>query len=293
VLIYSPRSDDPWIDEKKKDKEIKKKETHVSKLIEFATSNSALVPVVIVVFTILYYIYIYNYYSAFFARLSIPLVSLNLPFTFYLSAGIKLLPWIVATVLFIIAFIFILYLYIVIKFYKIMTNDPSNFGKFLFEIAPKIKTADFILSYIVAPIFLFSLLFSLLFIFPYYQGNWDARNLIDGESDNPKMVITLKDNGINLTNNALILVLYNDKNYYLIEKNISAPLHPRPYIIPDSEIKMVTFSANAIEMDPQYENAGDNKSLLSNDSVALKKPSCLRQGQEAMVQGLIPATSCV
>ena len=186
------------------------------------------------------------------------------------------MPWILVIILFISVFILFFLSYAMIKLSKTIFNDPSNFVKILFEIMPKIKTADFILSYMVVPISLLSL----LFIFPYYQGNWDAQNLIEGESDNPKLVITLKDNGINLTNNALILVLYNDKNYYFIEENISAPLHPKSYIIPDSEIKMVTFlalpyrghevkrtslSAKTIEKDLQYENARNNKSLLSNN----------------------------
>ena len=80
----------------------------------------------------------------------------------------------------------------------------------------------------------------LLVFYPSMQGNSDAEKLIKGDSGNPRTVLTSTED-LNLTNSTLILVLYNDKNYYLVEENISVPIHPKSYIIPDTEIKMVSF----------------------------------------------------
>jgi len=68
-----PRSDDPWIDE------TVPIESHLSQL------NN---PVYIITFlSIIFYMFISIYYSNFFAHLSLPFNTLNLPLTFYLASG--------------------------------------------------------------------------------------------------------------------------------------------------------------------------------------------------------------
>ena len=234
---YDPRSDDPWA---KVNYEGRKE---IPKFIEIIASNAALAPTILVIITTIYYIYIYRYYSAFFERLSIPLASLDLPFTFYLSAGIKILPWLflVFVIVFNIISIYILHLGKRFNEYRYFEDAAPQGDKTykLFLNETMNKTARFfkLIGYIVVPV----LLLFLLIFSPTIQGNLDAQNLIRGESNVPEIAMTWNENGVNLTNSSLILVLYNNKNYYFVEKNISAPLHPKSYIIPDTEIKMVAF----------------------------------------------------
>ncbi len=241
---YSPRSDDPWIKEKEK------KNSTISKIIDFAV-NPLIFPTTFLILTsIAYYIYICRYYSAFFESLSIPYTSLNLPFTFYLSAGLGILPLMIIIPL-VLLFPFIIYdLYLYYKTFKILFGvaypvcadksepiDSSKAAKQLNKVFLNRPKNRKIIVYIIG--------ISLLMFFYYYpsiQGSSDARNLIEGKTGSYHATLELKDNNIRLDNKSLILVMCNENKYYLVEKNSSATKHVKSYIIPDSEVKMATLS---------------------------------------------------
>ena len=76
--------------------------------------------------------------------------------------------------------------------------------------------------------------------FPALLGNDAANKLIKGSLNNFEVQIHMKNQSINIPNSTFILVSQSNGNYYLVEKRNPVPEVVKLYVIPQSEISMIT-----------------------------------------------------
>jgi len=89
----------------------------------------------------------------------------------------------------------------------------------------------------VLPIFILSIL-----ILPYICGYFSAGSLIEGSPGNLNISFELIDSDIDIINNPLILVIYHNDIYYVVEKRAPAPERATLHIIPGKMVKKATIS---------------------------------------------------
>jgi len=86
---------------------------------------------------------------------------------------------------------------------------------------------------------------SLMSNFASFFGRNHAKLTIEGEGVEITFVkIKTKTNFDNLDNNKLILIMHNDKKYYITEQKKPAPLNPYIYVVPDDQIEMVVLTGS-------------------------------------------------
>lgn len=278
---YTPRSDDPWIEEDDpgdKEKEIEPK----SWFDKIRFSNLAEPAIIVVITTAFFYMVVAGYYISYYKRLSISFYSLDLPLTFYLYAGnsiiysifwvILLIPLINTayhavriykkmekskTTIFMYLTLIIYSIFVVVSIFNLIKNVFA-FLVILITILDFIwilllyykkrsyKTFDFMSSFIIFIILLYILI-------PPLLGNISAESLIRGEAGSLEVKLDLDNKSPALLNKNLMLVIHSDSKYYLVEKNESLPREANLYIIPDDQIKMIIVKPVKQEQRKFYE----------------------------------------
>lgn len=268
LIKYTPRSDDPW-DEEKEDYPIdnKKERERPFWYNKIILSNLSEPAIMIAFITATFYIFISSYYISYFQRLSISFHALDLPFTFYLKAG--------NSILYVLYYLILLATSIgslktAIKLYKKGARDKEFifmsisflcfFAFVLYTVLNLVGNISIIISILllimfilVFPyenykrgdyknlnfmnIFLITLIISV--ITPAPLGINDAEKLIGGAAGSVEVKLILNSNIPDLLNKELVLAIHSDSRYYLVEKNETLPKEVNLYIIPDNQIKMI------------------------------------------------------
>lgn len=227
--------------------------------------------IITLISTSLYFIG-YGYYSSFFGRLSLPHNGLNLPISFYfqdiwpiwlfgifiilisfyfgykkpptnfMEAAFGNLVVIITSIIGIIwllptAFEFNAYNSItaskgVLTFLFIIFFCTVSAGKKHFSLAHFFYKFDSKGRLIIV---MFYILF--IFILASFYGNIHATLLLGG-FDGQEASLELNEKNNDMQSKSLMLVLHYDRNYYLVEKNISLPKYPLMYIVPDDQVKI-------------------------------------------------------
>ena len=213
------------------------------------------------------YFFGYTYYNSFFSRLSIPLKFLNVSTDNYIIIGLQ--PILLLFGFFFAFFIVwskppktllrsflgnsLLYIFIIIGIcYHWEFKNYLSIGMYLIFLILTIRITiqkrsfaydfykgDWNLRFIVILVVLFGIL-----MFADFNGNNDAENLIKGSGkDSLEIQLMLKDNNnIQFQNKTLILIMLQNNNYYIVEKNETAPKNPKLYIIPSDQVDMAILS---------------------------------------------------
>ena len=194
------------------------------------------------------YIIFANYMATYCQTLSLPFGSLDLPSSFYLYAIYELMrPFYMTLIL-----IYILRKTIINKYY---TDE--------FICMASVVTFFMYMGYTNS----YGLAFSISFAVFFYGimksdekmpmgTNWEAflilfilltasnaiafskgTNIIIGGYGSSEIELELKDINISVSNETLILVLYTDDIYYVVEKRTPAPQSPTLYTIPKEQVK--------------------------------------------------------
>jgi hypothetical protein len=229
--------------------------------------------------TIFFYLIVSEYYISYFQRLSIPFYTLELPFAFFLYAG----HWIAYSFLILILFIVILrfeikenevikikdHIILIISFFLILIISTDSvtisvittlflltvisFYNILLvykklKVEQKNKYHNFISLRLVLTCILI-LIFTLAL--PYYLGINSAENLIKGSESNQEIRVEFKEK-TDLSNKTFILITQSNNNYYLVERNQSAPKTEELHIIPNDQIKRISIKNNEKEKNTYY-----------------------------------------
>lgn len=248
-------------------KSIKLKEESKNKKISLIFLQSALIIPCITVFL---YLLGWFYYQSFFNRLSLHHSFINFPITEYL---IKSFPPAIITIIFgYISFkdiskppktflkalrgnLFAIYLF-GIGILPFFSYHPSNILISMILIIFVFMELNLI---IIGPLRhrsigyfwykrknderIFIILMTILIIigFSIAIGHYSGTELIKGNFSN-EIYFIYKDESYEITKKPLILVLYNNGKYFVVEKDEKAPDKPNLYIIPDEQVKMATFN---------------------------------------------------
>jgi hypothetical protein len=239
---------------------------HDNRILSFIT-QPVIFPLII---TALFYIIVANYYISFFNRLSLPFFSLNLPLTFYLNSGFLIISFIMfASIIFILIYntylmrkfglisgrrrlisIFMIILaFIITQFFVYVDIFNKGFPIIILSVVLTVSFLAIMLKSVTkeeklptrAYMIIAVILFCLVIILPPSLGLYSADCLIKGNSDNFEVQLSLKDKNISIPNNTFILVSQSNGNYYLVEKMDQMPELVKLYVIPESNIKMISI----------------------------------------------------
>ncbi|MCK5644111.1 MAG: hypothetical protein KAJ19_25150 [Gammaproteobacteria bacterium] len=213
------------------------------------------------------YYFGYTYYNYFFSRLSIPLKFLNVSVEDYIIIGLQ--PILLLFGFFFASFIVwskppknilrsfignsLLFIFIIIGIYvNWVSKNYLSIGMYIIFLILTIQMTiqkrsfaydfykgDWNLRFLVIIIVLFGIL-----MFANFSGNSDAEELIKGSSKNSlEIQLMLKDNNnTQFQNETLILIMLQNNNYYIMEKDETAPKNPKLYIIPSNQVEMAIIS---------------------------------------------------
>ncbi len=270
---YSPRSDDPWANEREG------KKPWFSKI---SLSNLAEPAIIVAIITTFFYIFISGYYDSYFQRLSIPFYILDLPFTFYLYSAhwmLYILYYVISLIILIdilkmglrvyrtakgpkydIIIVYISAILLTVYTLTYITNLIKNVITILFIVVfscfwiwtlkDLYKKGEINQGLIVSIIIVFLVVSTTV---PTLLGRISAENLIKGGKDSFEVKLDMKNENSDLLNRTLILVTHSNYKYYLVEKNESVPKKVKLFIIPDDQIKMIVVEPVGVDERPIYE----------------------------------------
>lgn len=239
-------------------------------------------PVIIVVlFSVMFYLIISFYYFSYFKRLSVPFFILNLPITFYQDAGRIILTALFNIAQFTIPIFVIIIVISIIKlkyipiYFKVLSCLICIVYNFIFCYTTFLKFPIMQLSDLSITIGLIISVISLYIIYMTIKKTyptWDtaryiifitmlvliylgivsnidimaknvANELLLGDNGFEVKLI-LDDNNSSLYNKSLMLIAQCNGNYYLTEKYDSLPEKVKSYVIPEKRVKEMIIIAN-------------------------------------------------
>lgn len=106
---------------------------------------------------------------------------------------------------------------------------------------------------------------SVLLLVIYTLGFQSAGDLIEGRPGCLSITFQTKDNNTIMPKEPLILVMYHNERYYVVEKNSPAPFRATLHIIPDSD--MINVTIQTIPFSNCAYNLQNVRSLFSNLSI--------------------------
>jgi hypothetical protein len=197
---------------------------------------------VVTIFSSILYIYLYGYTLGFCSYLSIPFRGLNLPIAFYLEAIYSAI-FVIISILIII--IIVKLLLIILQQYVPNLFICFNRFKTIISALPLLKNffdLTLMKKCSILIIFLYIFLASVGYISSTNMGINSAKSLIDGESPQSiEIFFNLKEPISCIANKSLVLIMYYDKNYYVVENQKPAPLNPILFIIPENQINSTSL----------------------------------------------------
>lgn len=79
------------------------------------------------------------------------------------------------------------------------------------------------------------ILLSIMYV-PFIMGSNDARNILEGGDGNLKVTFELKEKNHSLSNKSLILIMFQNSNYYVVENTNISEENVKLYAIPDDQV---------------------------------------------------------
>ena len=167
------------------------------------------------------------YTQSYFLRLGIQYEFLDLSPTYYLIKAV-LIEYIILVIIMI---ILLIYLTKISRYYNKLLN---------------LKKDNFLVFSLI--IILISFMFlNISMIFSGYVGEVHATRMIEGKNPYISINISWNENPmIEIDNKELILILHNEGNYYIVNKQYPAPEFPEIYVISDDQIKYAVIKMNQV-----------------------------------------------
>ena len=183
----------------------------MSKELSKFTEPTVILPLLIGIAYFLGWLYTLNY----FRRFGIPLESLSISATYYLSNAIH------------IGFYIILGLCLILYWYY-RSAQKENIAQYMHS--------SYRTMYIIVIILLIASSSG-------YIGSMHAKDLIEGDRGDAFFInFSWKDEPTKeIVDKELILIIYNDHKYYVVAKQKPAPNNPEIYIIPDDLIEFASM----------------------------------------------------
>lgn len=183
------------------------------------------------------YILGWTYTLSYFSRIGIQCESLNLPASFYLSK----------------AFFAFVIMFVLIQLLDSIIYNNKKFKEFQNKHFQPFRTkVTIIILFLLTSLIISSCL-----------GEYHSKKLVEGENDNAFMInFSWKENPPKeIEGKELMLIIHQEGNYYVVNKQKPAPKYPEVYIIPDGQIKFAVSKKNS-----HFSSLGSLLEFAKNDT---------------------------